>query len=97
MIVPRLEARMRAITQLSLGGRHTSPIRGMTWPSEGDDVMNVAGWQHKVKLATLSLRARVDRVFAQRVRQALRMHARLTQVSRTDRKVTILRKGMMDE
>lgn len=25
--------------------------------------MNEAGWQHKVKLATLSLRARVDRVF----------------------------------
>ncbi|XP_042251696.1 uncharacterized protein LOC121885929 [Thunnus maccoyii] len=40
---------MGAITQLSLGGRHPSPIRGMTWPSEGDDVMNGAGWQHKRK------------------------------------------------
>ena len=78
MMVCRLEARMRAITQLSLGGRHPSHVRGMTWPSEGDDVMNEAGWQHKVKLATLSLRARVDRVFAQRGRQALGMQARLS-------------------
>lgn len=73
-----LEVRMRAITQLSLGGRHPSPIRGMTWPSEGDDVMNEAGWQHKVMLATLSLRARVDEVSAQTRREALGKQARLT-------------------
>lgn len=78
MIVHRLEVRMRAITQLSLGRRHPSPIRGVTWPSEGDGVMYEAGWQHKVRLATLSLRARVDRVFAQTRRQALGMQARLT-------------------
>lgn len=69
------EVRMGAITQLSLGGRHPSPIRGVTWPSEGDDVMNEAGWQHKVRLATLSLRARVDRVSAQKRTQALCMQA----------------------
>lgn len=65
MIVLCLEVRMRAITQPSLGGGHPSPVRGVTWPSEGDDVMYEAGWQHKVRLATLSLRTRVDRVFAQ--------------------------------
>lgn len=78
MILPLLEVRMRAITQPSLVGRHPSPVRGVTWPSEGDDVMYEAGWQHKVRLATLSLRAIVDRVFAQRRRQALEMQARLT-------------------
>lgn len=78
MIVPHIAARMRAITQLSLGRRHPSPVRGMTWPSEGDDVMDEAGWQHKVKPATPSLRARVDRVFAQSGKQALEMPSRLT-------------------
>lgn len=78
MIVPRLEVRMRAITQPSLGGRHPSRVRGVTWPSEGDDVMYEAGWQHKVRLATPSLGARVDRVFAQTRRQALGTQARLT-------------------
>lgn len=69
MIAPRLEVRMRAITRLSLVGRHPSPVRGMTWPSEGDDVMNEVGWQHKVMLAALSLWARVDRVCAHTRRQ----------------------------
>lgn len=98
VIAPRLEVRMRAITQLSLGGGHPSPIRGVTWPSEGDDVMNEVGWQHKVRLAALSLRARVDRVHAQARRQALGKEARLTwMISGSDRKVTILRKDMIDE
>lgn len=77
MILPLLEVRMGAITQLSLVGRHPSPVRGMTWPSEGDDIMYEAVWQHKVRLTTLSLRAIVDRVFAQTRRQALGMQARL--------------------
>lgn len=77
MILPLLEVRMGAITQLSLVGRHPSPLRGVTWPSEGDDIMYEAGWQHKVRLTTLSLRAIVDRVFAQTRRQALGMQARL--------------------
>lgn len=51
---------MRTISQLSLGG-WISFSRGMTWPSEGDDVMNEAGWRHKVRLPTLSLRGRIDR------------------------------------
>lgn len=38
------------------GGGYPSPTRGVTWPSEGDDVMNEGGWQHKVRLHTLSLR-----------------------------------------
>lgn len=59
--MPLLEVRMRAITQPSLVGRHPSPVRGVTWPSEGDDVMYEAGWQHKVRLTTLSLRAIVDK------------------------------------
>lgn len=49
MIAPRLEVRIRAITQLSLGGSHPSPVQGVTRPSEGDDVMNEAGWQDKVR------------------------------------------------
>lgn len=36
----------------------------MAWPSEGDGVMNEADWQHKVKPATPSLRAGVNRVCA---------------------------------
>lgn len=71
MILPLLEVKMRTITQPSLVGRHSSPLRGVTWPSEGDDVMYEAGWQHKVRLATLSLRVIVDKVFAQTRRQAL--------------------------
>lgn len=95
VIVPRLEVRMRAITQLSLGGRDPSPVRGVTWPSEGDDVMYEAGSRHKVRLATPSLRAGADRVYAQTRRQALGMRARLTWViSGTDGKVTILRKRL---
>lgn len=78
MIALHLEVRMRAINQLSLGGRHLSPIRGMTRPSEGDDVKNEAGWQYKVRLATLSLLANTDRVCAQTGSQALGMQARLT-------------------
>lgn len=70
MMAPCLGIRIGAITQLSLGGSHPSPVRGVTWPSEGDDVMNEAGWQHKVRVATPSLRAGVDRVYAQ-----ARMHA----------------------
>lgn len=60
-----LSVKLGAISQPSLARRHPSDIRGMTWPSEGDDVMYEAGWQHKVKVATLSRRARVDRFFAQ--------------------------------
>lgn len=98
MIAPSLEVRMRAITQLSLGGQHPSPVRAMTWPSEGDDVMNEVGWRHKVRLGAPSLRARVDRVYAQRRRQALGMQARLTRViSGSDGKVTILGQDMIDE
>lgn len=86
---------MRTITQLSLGGRHPSPVRGVTWPSEGDDVMNEGGWQHKVRLATLSLGARVDGVRAQGRRQALGMQARLIKViSRTDGRLTMLRRHL---
>lgn len=70
-MVPCLEIGIRAITQLSLGGRHPSTLRGVTWPSEGDGVIDEAGWQHKVRLATQSLRPRVDRVFAPTRRQAL--------------------------
>lgn len=51
---PLLEVRMRTITQLSLVGAHPSPVRDVTWPSEGDGVMYEAGWQHKVRMATLS-------------------------------------------
>lgn len=98
VIVPHLKVRTKAITRLSLGGRHPSPIRGVTWPSEGDDVMYEAGLQHKVKLPTLSLRAQVDRVFAQTRRQALGMQARLSWViSGTDGEVTILRRDLIDE
>lgn len=56
-----LSVRMGAISQSSLPGRHPSDIRGMTWPSEGDDVMYEAGWEHKVKVVSLSRRAIVDR------------------------------------
>lgn len=37
----------------------------MTWPSEGDDVMYEAGWEHKVRVVTLSRKAIADRFFAQ--------------------------------
>lgn len=60
-----LSVQLGAISQPSLARRHPSDIRGMTWPSEGDDVMNEAGWQHKVKVVTLSCRAIADRFSAQ--------------------------------
>lgn len=41
---------MGAISQPSFPRRHPSDIRGMTWPSEGDDVMYEDAWQHKVKV-----------------------------------------------
>lgn len=78
---PLLEVRMRTITQLSLVGGHPSPVRDVTWPSEGDGVMYEAGWQHKVRMATPSHGAgggQIDRVFAQTRGQALRMQPRLT-------------------
>lgn len=59
-----LSVRMGAISQ-SLPRRHPSDIRGMTWPSEGDDVMYEAVWEHKVKVVSLSRRVIVDRFFAQ--------------------------------
>lgn len=40
MIESHLEVEMRYITEVSFAGRNSSPVRGMAWPSEGDDVMN---------------------------------------------------------
>lgn len=61
-----LKVRMRTITQPSLVEGHPSPTGDVTRPSEGDGVMYEAGWQHKVRTATLSRGGLwIDRVSAQ--------------------------------
>lgn len=45
------------------GGGYPSPTRGVTWPSEGDDVMNEGGSAAQGKAAYFVTQGRVDRVY----------------------------------